>query len=112
VSVDMPRAFWEDIRMTKYDVTVIHPAIMNGLSAEVLDDILRDVNEYAGDDLEMSGVECLEECQSIMDTGPRNDLFYVLFDREIEAYEDTMFLNLIHKLIAHAGDADNDLLND
>jgi hypothetical protein len=97
---------------TKYDVTVIHPAIMKGLSLDVLDDILRDVNEYAGDDLEMSGVEALEDAMSIMDTGPRNDLFYALFEREPDAQEDMMFLNLIHKLIAHAGDADNDLLND
>lgn len=98
--------------MTDYDVTVIHPAIMNGLSKDVLDDILRDVNEYAADDLDMTGIEALEDCQSIMDTSPRSDLFYVLFDREIEAGEDMMFLNLIHKLIDHAGTADNDLYND
>lgn len=98
--------------MTDYDVTVIHPAIMNGLSDDVLDDILRDVNEYAADDLDMTGVEALEDAMSIMDTSPRNDLFYALFEREPDAQEDMMFLNLIHKLIDHAGDADNDMYND
>lgn len=97
---------------TRYDVTVIHPAIMNGLSKDVLDDILRDVNEYAADDLEMTGIEALEDCQSIMDDGARTDLFYALFGRDIEAGEDDMFLNLVHKLIEHAGDADDDLYND
>lgn len=98
--------------MTEYDVTVIHPAIMNGLSNDVLDEIMRDVNEYAADDLEMTGVEALEDAMSIMDTSPRNDLFYALFEREIESYEDMMFLNLIHKLIAHAGTAEQDMFND